>query len=280
MGTGVDEGGEPPARDAESAWRSLAYVERSPEGAAGAWSFGAGVSGGMLFVESGRVCWVVAHGLRRRLTNLLVAQSAAAPDAIAEVVRGCRTSGTPLGEALVAAGLVTPAGLRRALREHSAACLLRIDPDQPAQFVVSQRRYDAALTFSGTEIMDQACRALAGNGANTPVALLDRALRGGGSGVALATPVGKAVHPVALKGMDEWTHGRLQQLGDRIGDVIPPVGRGGAVEVGTFKLEGHGAIGWRLGGVAFVLLVAKADTLPVRVAGVKGMLGSLGVATG
>lgn len=79
-----------------------------------------------IYLDEGRICWIAARTLKRRLSDLLQAH-ANIPDAdIARVLERCRTGHQLLGETLVAEGWLDQAALDSALRQHSAESLLAL----------------------------------------------------------------------------------------------------------------------------------------------------------
>lgn len=81
---------------------------------------------GAVFVERGRVCWAAAQGMARRLTELLGARASLAPPVMESVFTECKRDRIPLGEHLLARGLVSAADLREALLEHTIESLSTI----------------------------------------------------------------------------------------------------------------------------------------------------------
>lgn len=102
---------------------ALRHVERLAQTDSGLLSFGDSPIGG-IFVEQGRVCWVAARGLQRRLRDLLRAHSSMSNEQLERMYERCRAEGRLLGETLVDEGLIAPSELQSALRRHSAECLL------------------------------------------------------------------------------------------------------------------------------------------------------------
>jgi hypothetical protein len=143
---------------ADTALRVLSQVEELPGDATGALVFGHDRRvAGMLFLESGRVCWAAAPALRRRLSDLL-RECATPPMDAAEaeqVFLACKQEQRPLGELLVSRGRVTPQALRLALLHHTAESLLLVQPWSEAPHWVSHRArgYQSAFTFLPVELL-------------------------------------------------------------------------------------------------------------------------------
>lgn len=111
----------------------------------------------MALVESGRVCWAVAEGMERRLSDLLRHQRRPPldRDELEGILRACRTSGTPLGEALLSRGRITEQGLRSALFRQATEAIAHIAilSNGGAEFIPhGGARYDARFPFSPVEI--------------------------------------------------------------------------------------------------------------------------------
>lgn len=136
----------------------LSMVDELGAAATGALVFGEPTSStGAILVEKGKICWAVANGFTRRLTDLLRHQSEPAlpKERIEEVVAQCRGDGRPLGEALVLAGLVSDQGLRNALKEQTTEAVAMIAAcGVPGRFLPHRNAtYDPRYAFSTTEIL-------------------------------------------------------------------------------------------------------------------------------
>lgn len=135
--------------------RLLAYVDDLPPGATGALHFG---EQGVILVESRKICWAVARSMRVRLTDILRNQSTppVSRERVEEIYRGCRETGTPVGEGLVASGLASETGLKAALFKHNSeaiAALARagVAPDQFVKHTTTG--YDPKYSFSACEML-------------------------------------------------------------------------------------------------------------------------------
>lgn len=137
----------------------LAWIDELPREATGVLSFEGGSAAvplGAVFVERGRVCWAAAAGLARRLVDLLRAKSALRVDAgvVESVYRRARADGTPLGEALVASGLVSPEALRDALRRHTSESLVAIAATGArATWTAREGGYSARFAFRTGDLL-------------------------------------------------------------------------------------------------------------------------------
>jgi hypothetical protein len=138
-----------------SAVEVLESVEGLPAGSTGALRFD---DEGVVLVDGARICWALARNMRERLTDILCTdpRRPIARALVEEVFRRAKDSGTPLGESLVASGLVSVPGLRAALLRHNAeaiACLAHTRK-RPTQFSRhAGGRYDRRFAFSTTELL-------------------------------------------------------------------------------------------------------------------------------
>jgi hypothetical protein len=113
---------------------------------------------GVIVVEARRVCWAGARGMTLRLTDRLRQQRSPVltRGQIEAVVESCRSTGTPIGQALVASGLVSEAGLRVALQCHvtdAIAELARAHARATALVAHVSQPYDTRSAFSTSEIL-------------------------------------------------------------------------------------------------------------------------------
>jgi hypothetical protein len=164
---------------------------------------GAAGPSGTVFIEGRRICWAMARGLARRLTQLLVAHTTAPAAAVEEVVLECVADGSPLGEQLLAAGLVTAPQLRSTLLQHAAeslavACL------GPAWGVWQPRRqrgYASRFTFTTAEMLTTTVAGEEPAAADAARRLIERALGDDDCGVAFVRRGGHGGPlPLALTG--------------------------------------------------------------------------------
>jgi hypothetical protein len=133
---------------------ALREVERLGQADSGVLSFGEAPVGG-IFVEQGRVCWVAARGLQRRLRDLLRAHSRMSTEQLEGMYERCRVEGRLLGETLVDEGIIAPGELQRALRRHSAECLLDLcrSPRATAWSSHGGRGYAPRFTFRPVDLL-------------------------------------------------------------------------------------------------------------------------------
>jgi hypothetical protein len=112
----------------------LERVEELPDGATGSLMIQGGASpGGMILVDDRQVCWIAANGMGRRLSDLLRAQAnrTLSTEELEDIVASCRETKEPLGQALLARGLITEAALVRALKRHSTESLIALAQGSP-----------------------------------------------------------------------------------------------------------------------------------------------------
>jgi hypothetical protein len=105
---------------------ALAQVEGLAPDDSGLLSFGTPPGSGGIFVERGRVCWVAAHGLQRRLRDLLRTRANIKDAELDRVYERCRAEGRVLGQTLVEEGWIEPRELEIVLRRHSAESLVEL----------------------------------------------------------------------------------------------------------------------------------------------------------
>jgi hypothetical protein len=153
----------------------LASVESLPPDAVGLLQYG---QSGTVLVESRAVCWAFASGMRRRLSTLLRQQRSPPLEAsyIEELIEGCRRTGRPLGEVLLATGHISQEGLRMALFSHVVEAVARIarsGADCVGFTPHESASYDPRFTFSTAEVL----AALGGRRDRAQAAAAKRGLR-------------------------------------------------------------------------------------------------------
>lgn len=133
---------------------SLLWVERLGSADSGLLSFDPAPGGG-IFVEAGRICWVGASGLSRRLRDLLSPHQRATDRELDRVYERCRLEGRVFGQTLVAEGLIEPLELEFALRRHSAESLIRLSETRRPRHWSSRggRGYAAQFTFQPCDLL-------------------------------------------------------------------------------------------------------------------------------
>lgn len=138
-------------------WSQLAdamlRIERLEADEAGLLSFGLENNGG-IFVESRRICWAAVRGRAWRLRELLSERAHESRAALDAAFERCRAQARPVGQSLVEEGIVSSDELERALRRHSAECLLELcQESSPMRWVANPRRgYAAQFTFRPADL--------------------------------------------------------------------------------------------------------------------------------
>ena len=133
----------------------LRAIEGLPSDATGVMGFG---ERGTILVEAGRICWAVAPGMGRRLTELLRQQRNPPIDRslLRQLVHQCERTKQPLGEALLAGGHITEAGLRAALFRQTEEAIAHIGlagARRPRFIPHTKAGYDPRFRYSTSEIL-------------------------------------------------------------------------------------------------------------------------------
>ncbi len=169
---------------------TLERIEEDHAAATGALVFGPRDAPlGTVLLETGRICWAVAAGMRRRLSDLLRSQSEVEVERerLEAIYRRCQRESIPLGEALVAEGIVSVEGLQRALRQHTAEALMILGTSGVPAWVAHRRqKYDARFTFAPAEILVSAGAITHPRLASAGRIELEDTLELGGTGAAFA----------------------------------------------------------------------------------------------
>jgi len=132
-------------------------VERTDQGTGALICETAGDRLATVLLEEGRICWAVASGMRRRLTDLLL-ETAPRPlerNELERIYRDCKGRNVPLGEELVRLGVVPPSGLRDALAQHTSEAIVRVGEADAVTFGWVAHRapgYSPKFTFETLDI--------------------------------------------------------------------------------------------------------------------------------
>lgn len=229
---------------------------------------------GSVFVECGRVCWAAARGLARRFTELLVSSSGASRAAIEEVVLGCVAERVPLGERLLAAGLVDAGQLRCALLEHTAESLAiaTVEPAAATWCPRRRRGYASRFTFGTAEVLARALTHDRRTDAALGAAVVERSFAPEECAAAFARCGDRAAPlPVAIAGawptdtrgllrVGRWSASAIDLARDGGGEPLVAATRGGRSVVAF--AEGHLLVA----GVTSELGAARILTRRARVA--------------
>jgi len=138
----------------------LTLIDRVEQDQAATGAFICEASGSRLatvLLEEGRICWAVASGMRRRLTDLLLESSdpSLRREHLEKIYKECKGRNVPLGEELVRRGVVPAHGLRDALAEHTSEALIRIGKKTDVSFDWVAHRapgYSPTYTFETLDI--------------------------------------------------------------------------------------------------------------------------------
>jgi hypothetical protein len=240
----------------ESLTDALVRVERLTASDSGLLSFGAPQAGG-IFVEQGRICWVAMRGLGKRLRDLLLVSGNVDVAELDRVSEKCRAEGKPIGETLVEEGLLHSADLEKALRQHSAECLLELSRDPlPTNWMPrAGRGYAPRFTFFAEDLLLAAVGSLFPQQQLTArVELARLAARGHRAAAFAFDPARECLLPVGAIGSPGVE--ALRSLG-HWATAMPMVSRELAAEP-TFSLasteEGEAALVWWREGLLFAVL--------------------------
>lgn len=237
----------------------LRRIDELPPGANGALAFG-DASQGVVLIEGGRVCWAAAPPRKTRLSDRLRRATHLTAAEWETIFRECVESRKPLGQTLVARGVLSAAALREALVEHTSESLNRLasSPHEPAWMPSSNRHYDAEFTFSPAELLVHASDAKWGPLAQLAREHLSERLRNGGCGCAFVADGDDAV-PVGVHGLDalgasgvlelvEWGSRFLRNVSD------PEM-------AALLSSDGPAAVAWTADGIRYAALCPERSDL-------------------
>lgn len=189
---------------------------------------------GAVFVEDGRVCWAAAPGLSRRLGELLVSYASIDRAQMEALFFRCKEERKPLGEVLVAEGIVSARDLRAVLARHTTESLLAlVGPRRRALFRPRPRGgYSPQFTFGTAEIVTRAAATLDRETAERAEAGLEEWLAREAWGAAFVRRPTRAVpEPIALVGRGPATARDLASVAKWAAsalDVVAAFGKEGA----------------------------------------------------
>jgi hypothetical protein len=234
---------------------ALVRVERLTESDSGLLSFGVPHTGA-IFVERGRICWVAMRGLGQRLRDLVLSHCNIDAAEFDRVSERCRAQGKLIGQTLVEEGRLLPDQLERALRQHSAECLLELcrNPLPTHWSSHAGRGYAPRFTFRPEDLLLDAVGALFPEQQLAAQAELARlAARGHRAAAFVFDPTHECLLPVAAVGAPGVE--ALRSLG-HWATSMPRVSRELAAEP-TFSLasteEGEAALVWWRDGLLFAV---------------------------
>jgi len=255
-----------------SAWVSptvvlslLESVEALEPEATGSFTLGEGRQPAVVvFVQRGRICWAVCASMRGRMTDHLLARGehACSRAQVEEVYAQCRRGGQPLGEALVARGLVSEAGVRDALFRHTCEALLRSHVERSRRWrwhAHSEQSYAASYTFSAAEVLVGLTALQRGESLRAARSGLERHMPPDCSAVAFVRDGGGL--PLVVRDA-ELTVSELVELGAwlastvDVADALSPR----AVVLSRTR-AGHGVVAWQDGEILFAVVCPSAGDL-------------------
>jgi hypothetical protein len=214
-----------------------------------------GTMAGALLVEHGRVCWAMSQRYRLRLTDILIAEQATlSAAALHEVIALCLRDHKPLGETLIARGLVSLPVLHRALLRHTCEaldCLVRDDASPWSWVAHSGYGYHPMLTFSPAEVL-AGVRAIASPSlAAAALARLHEVVRSDQRGFAIERAAGTKL-PLAQLGCDGVELATLSDLAAQADEVMA-VAATAELDAAITELDGYSCASWIEGDVLFVV---------------------------
>jgi hypothetical protein len=198
--------------------RLLRGIDGLPRGSTGALVFTSRQSPqGTILIEDNRLCWAAASSMEHRLTHLLRSQTdpPLPSELFEEIYEECGRQKKPLGETLVARGVVTREGLRTALRQHTAEAIARLSATTRLTLTWASnrtRRYDAQFTFSTAEVLCSVGSLGLDGEASQARSKLVEVTPENGIGLAFLDE-GPYPFPVAQVGAEDWASQSLVDLG-------------------------------------------------------------------
>ncbi|MCE9578264.1 MAG: hypothetical protein K8W52_34375 [Deltaproteobacteria bacterium] len=240
----------------------LERVEELPDGATGSLMIQGGDSpGGAILVDDRQVCWIAANGMGRRLSDLLRAQATRSLSTaeLEDIVASCRETKEPIGQALLARGLITEVALVRALKRHSTESLIALAQGSPAvTWVPRERGFAPRHRLSTATLLAEVGATARWGGIAPSLGWLHEC---GARGAAYARALGQQdglLTPVAEIGMTELGARGLLELGSWTATTIEAVRRvEPEVPCAIFDDgRGHRCVGWHRG---VLLHVAVCD---------------------
>ena len=236
----------------------LQALERVPNNACGALvrKRADGTMAGALLVERGRVCWAMSQRYPLHLTDLLVEeQDNLTLDQLNELFALCRRDHMPLGETLVARGLVSLTILHRALLRHTCEALDFLIRDEASPWAWVEHAgygYHPMLTFSPAEVVT-GVRALSNPQlAARASARLAEVVRPGQRGFAIERTRGAKV-PMAQLGCEVLELATLADLALQADEVMG-VAATVDIQIALAELGELACASWIEDGLLFVLL--------------------------
>lgn len=248
-----------PLREGEStAAMARRVLERAESGGSGALVLRRddGSVVGAVLAERGRVCWAVCNDCSRRLSDILVAQAPGlTASLLSELVAECRRDHTPLGETLLARGLISQDVLRRAILLHTCLSLdhlMRADATSWSWTPHSKHSYAPMLTFSAVEVLVGMSHSSDPAASEQALAVLRSAMGPGFSALALRRASGGRV-PIAHIDGECLELVRLLALAQQADEMLA-IAVIAELQVAVLELEDLAFVVWGQGDVRHVLL--------------------------
>lgn len=271
----------PPASFSWSnAAKVLAACEHVDASASGALAVKTGGLSGTVFIQNGRICWIAAAGLDRRLSHLLRERShALTSETLEDVYRWCIERGVPFGEGLVGSGMLTDTELKGALLQHSVESLLLLSNEPVEELAwapLTTRNYNATFTFKPVELLTGVAQTAHGEAATIGAEHLARMLRGGGAGAAFLSDEREGAHCVTLHNAD-WTVETILELGRRVliaqslVDVVHELPRAFVLA----RPDGASITVWRHRGLVFASVGRDGGALSMKLSALEATLSIL-----
>lgn len=248
-----------PLRAGEStAAMARRVLERAESGGSGALVLrrGDGSAVGAVLVENGRVCWAVCNDCSRRLSNILVEQAPnLTTSLLAELVAECRRDQVPLGETLLARGLISQEVLRCALLLHTCLSLdhlMRAESASWSWTPHSKQSYSPMLTFSAVEVLVGMSHASDPAASELALSVLREATAPGFVALTLRRVPGGRI-PIAQLGAENLELARLLALAQQADEMLA-IASIADLQVAVLELEDLSFVVWGQGDVRHVLL--------------------------
>lgn len=211
---------------------------------------------GAVLAEGGRVCWAVCNDCSRRLSDILVEQAPGLTTSLlSELVAECRRDHVPLGETLLARGLISQDVLRRAILLHTCLSLdhlMRADASSWSWTPHSKQSYAPMLTFSAVEVLVGLSRASDPAASEQALAVLRAASGPGFSALTLRRVPGGRV-PIAHIDGDGLELVRLLALAQQADEMLA-IASIAELQVAALELEDLAFVVWGQGDLRHVLL--------------------------
>ncbi|MAQ13999.1 MAG: hypothetical protein CMN30_04285 [Sandaracinus sp.] len=192
-----------------------------------------------VLLEEGRICWAVASGMRRRLTDLLLeGNDRLDRKSLESIYRDCRGRNVPLGEELVRRGVVEAGGLRNALAEHTSEALVRVGHRDDVTFDWVAHRttsYSPSYTFDTLDIALRVARKVYPDAVRNAEAVLARTQI---PAVAFLQSKCGDAFPVAAVQLDEVGGDDLTNRGRlfrELQEMLRQFGQGSSIELAVWR---------------------------------------------